>query len=129
MQHLQEANLAWSLIEAAKPELAPRERNHVFVSVGAGDSFTAIRILLKLIADKQIPLSPRMVQRCTTWLEAYALHEDHERLQLNIDGLKVTAAGRKPRAIVRSLTCKRNSAALAIAADAHHDLGVAARAG
>jgi hypothetical protein len=130
MQHLQEANLAWSLIEAAKPELAPRERNHVFISVGAGDSFTAIRILLKLIAVKQIPLSPRLVQLCNTWLKAYALHEDYEPLQLIIDGLKMTGTDLRPRAaIVRSLKCKRNSAALAMAADAYYDPGVAARAG
>lgn len=85
-QCLPEANLAWSLIEIAKPRLTAHECNHVFVSVGAGDAFTAIRILLKLIAVKQIPLQPAVVQGCATWLEAYVLHEDHQQLRQLIDG-------------------------------------------
>lgn len=68
MQHVQETNLAWSLIDVAKPELDARERNHVFISVGAGDSFTSIRILLKLIAVKRIPVKAELVQLCDTWL-------------------------------------------------------------
>ncbi|TLH58171.1 hypothetical protein C1S79_27985 [Mycolicibacterium phocaicum] len=110
MQHIQENNLAWSLIDMAKPQLDARERSHVFISVGAGDSFTAIRILLKLIADKQIPLPPQLVQLCTGWLEAYSLHEDHERLHLIIEGLTVVAINRRPRTIVRSVTCTRQLA-------------------
>ena len=92
MQHLQETNLAWLLIEAAKPELDARERNHVFISVGAGDSFTAIRILIKLIAVKQICLHPHLVQLCATWLDAYTLHQDHERIRLLIEGFAAPAA-------------------------------------
>ncbi|MUM35625.1 hypothetical protein FZI93_30320 [Mycobacterium sp. CBMA361] len=85
MQHVQETNLAWSLIDAAKSHLEARERIHVFVSVGSGDSFTAVRILLKLVAVKQIFLEPDLVRLCSTWLEAYALHEDHERLRILIE--------------------------------------------
>lgn len=84
MNNFQEVNLAWSLIDAAKPKLDPRERRHVFVTVGAGDSFAAIRLLLKLIVAKQIPLSRELVQTCVTWLEAYVLHEDHECLRRQI---------------------------------------------
>ncbi|MUL65806.1 hypothetical protein BOO86_15125 [Mycobacterium sp. CBMA 234] len=130
MQQVQETNLAWSLIDAAEPQLDARERHHVFVSVGAGDSFTAIRILLKLIAVKQIPLQPRLVQICTGWLEAYVLHEDYERLRFLIEGLTATATNLRPRAIVRSITCTRNpAAALAIAVDVYHHRGSVTRAG
>jgi hypothetical protein len=121
MQQVQEINLAWSLIEAAKPQLDRRERNHVFISIGAGDSFTAIRILIKLIADKQIPLPDRLVQLCTGWLEAYVLHEDHTRLQVLIDGLALTGSNLRSGAIVRSLTCVRSPAAQTIALDAYPD--------
>lgn len=91
MQYSTEANLAWSLIDAAKPALDARERNHVFVSVGAGDSFTAMRILLKLIATKQIALQLSLIQSCAKWLDAYALHEDHERLRQLIECFAVRA--------------------------------------
>lgn len=50
-----------SLIDAAKPELDARESTHVFVSIGAGDAFTAIRILFELIAFKKIPLPSCLV--------------------------------------------------------------------
>lgn len=84
VMHVRETDLAWSLIEAAKRGLDERERNHVFICVGAGDAFTAIRIMVKLIALKRIPLESELVQLCATWLEAYALHEDHPQLQLLI---------------------------------------------
>jgi hypothetical protein len=123
MQHIQETNLAWSLIEAAKPHLDARQCNHVFISVGAGDSFTAIRILLKLIDTKKIPLPARLVQLCTGWLQAYLLHEDHERLRILIQGLEVAGVNARPRTIVRSLTRARNPAVLAISAEVHHSEG------
>ncbi|MUL68185.1 hypothetical protein BOO86_27190 [Mycobacterium sp. CBMA 234] len=117
MIHVQEANLAWSLIEAVKPQLDERERNHVFISVGAGDSFTAIRILVKLIAVKQIPLQPQVIQLCATWLEAYALHEDHERLQLLIEGF-APADKHRSLALPLSVTTAKPPAALLISAAA-----------
>ena len=126
MQHVQEANLAWSLIDVAKPYLDALERNHVFVCVGAGDSFTAIRILLKLIAVKQIPLSLKLVQLCTGWLEAYVLHDDHDRLRVIVDSVTVCGAEIRPLAIVRSRTHTRNAAALEITPQHRVD---AARAG
>ena len=118
MQHIQEADLAWSLITAAKPHLDTRERNHVFVSVGAGDSFSAIRVLLKLIAAKQICLQPALARSCTTWLRGYALHEDHERLRLLIEGVKVSAINQQ-WAIGRSPSCTRGVAALAVSTVAY----------
>lgn len=119
MQHVQESNLAWSLIEAAKPQLDARERNHVFVSVGAGDSFTAIRILLKLIAVKGICLHLGLVQLCTTWLEAYVLHEDHECLRLLIAGFTVPVTTRRSLAISGSLTASKPPSALVICCAAY----------
>lgn len=114
MEHSQESNLAWALIEVAKPELDTRERHHVFVTVGAGDSFTAIRITMKLIADKQIPLRPRLVQQCATWLEAYALHQDHERLSRLIDELSVPVVEPRARVIAQPRTCTRKSAVVSV---------------
>jgi hypothetical protein len=119
MQHVQETNLAWSLIEAAKPQLNVRERQHVFVSVGGGDSFTAIRILLKLIAVKDICLHPHLVQLCTTWLDAYALHEDYECLRLLIEGFTRPVTTRQPLAIGSSPISMRQPAALVISGVAY----------
>ena len=69
VQSAQETNPAWALIEVAKPYLDVLERNYVFVTTGAGDTFSAIHHLLKLIAAKGIPLQPSLVQRRRVWLD------------------------------------------------------------
>lgn len=105
MQHIKEMELAWSVIEATKHELDSRERNHVFVTIGAGDSFTAIRVVVRLIADKRIQLHPHLVQLCASWLQAYELHADHERLKALVDEFTVPGAQRRARVVNRSVSC------------------------
>lgn len=84
----------------------------MFVSVGSGDSFTATRILMKLIVEKRIPVHPRVVELCAAWLGPYALREDHARLRLLIAELNVLVTDRGARMSSRSLTCSRHPATL-----------------
>lgn len=81
----QEANLARALMEAAKPHMNAGERNFVFVAVGAGDTFAAIRSLINLVAAKRIPLRPHLTQLCAIWLDAYTFHDAHEHLRRVIE--------------------------------------------
>jgi hypothetical protein len=87
VRNSQERNLVWALIEAAKPHMNAGERNYVFVTVGAGDTFAAIRSLIKFVAAKYIPLRPQLVQLCSTWLDGYTFHNEHEHLRRVIDCL------------------------------------------
>ena len=80
-----EADLAWALSLAVKPQLNVGERNHIFVAIGAGDTFAAIRSLLKWVAIKRIPLTPDLVRRCVSWLDAYVGHEDERYLRRLIE--------------------------------------------
>jgi hypothetical protein len=73
---VQETKLAWALAEAVKPHLSAVERDRVFVSIGAGETFAAIRHLCRLAAVERIPLRSDLVQQCATWLHAYAGRED-----------------------------------------------------
>jgi hypothetical protein len=100
----QEANLAWALIEAAKPHMNAGERNFVFVTVGAGDTFAAIRNLINLIAAKRIPLHPHLMQLCTTWLDAYAFHDAHEHLRRVIEDFLMPTSIQASTAIRRLST-------------------------
>ena len=86
MQNVQETNLAWALIEVAKPHLNVLDRNYVFVTTGAGDTFAAIHYMLKLIAAKKIPLRPSLVRLCVTWLDSYAFHDQEPYLRRLIEG-------------------------------------------
>jgi hypothetical protein len=102
-RNAQEANLAWALIEVAKPHMNAGERNFVFVAVGAGDTFAAIRSLINLIAAKRIPLRPHLLQLCTAWLDAYTLHDAHEQLRRVIEDFVV------PTSIAASTAMRRMS--------------------
>jgi hypothetical protein len=82
---VQETTLAWALAEAVKPHLSAAELDHVFVTIGAGDTFAAIRGLFKMVAIKRIALRPDLVQQCTTWLRAYVGHTDERYLRRLIE--------------------------------------------
>jgi hypothetical protein len=86
VQNVEETSLAWALIDIAKPYLNAAGRNYVFVATGAGDTFAAIHRLLTVIAAKNIPLQPRLVHQCATWLDSYAFHEEEQHLRRLIDG-------------------------------------------
>ena len=75
-------SLAWALAEAARPHLGPAGRNngHVAIAVG-GEMFSAIHHLITSVADKRITLMPELVQRCRSWLDAYAGHEGERHLR------------------------------------------------
>ena len=105
LRHKQESNLVWALIDAAKPRMSAGERNYAVVTLAAGDSFAAMRQLLRLVATKHIPLRPHIVQMCTRWLDAYVFHEEYEDLRGLIEGFLV------PQAIYASLVIGGQSAA------------------
>jgi hypothetical protein len=80
-----EANLAWELAHTAKPYLNAVERNDIFVAFGAGETFAAIRELVKCVAIRRIPVGPDLVQRSVSWLDVYAGHEDERYLRRLIE--------------------------------------------
>jgi hypothetical protein len=101
VQNLQETNLAWALIDAVKPRMNTRERNYAFVTLGAGDTFTAIRHLLNVVDVKCISLQPSLLQLCSTWLDAYAFHDEHEHLRRLIQGFVIRGMGQTATSIRR----------------------------
>lgn len=106
--HPQETKLAWALIDAAKPHMSAGECNYAVVTLGAGDSYAAIRQLLKLSAVKQIPLRPRLVQLCTAWLDAYVFHEEYDELRGLIQGCLMPQTIHAALAIRRPPTASRH---------------------
>ena len=92
MQNAKETNLAWALVETVRPHLSDQERCHIFVSIGAGDTFVAISQLLKVISAKEIPLRVDLVWRCITWLDTYGLHVEAQRLRQPIAPKRVEPA-------------------------------------
>jgi hypothetical protein len=96
---VQETALAWALAEAVKPHLSAIERNHVFMAIGAGETFAAIRGLVRSIAVKRIALRPDLVQQCITWLHAYVGHKDERYLGRLVEGYLVPCSIRIPTTV------------------------------
>jgi hypothetical protein len=115
-----EINLAWALADAVKPHLNAVERSHLFVAIGAGETFPAIRHLLKLAAVRQVPVRPDLVQQCASWLRAYVGHTDERYLRHLIHAMATPAVSRTPtmprKGQVVSLAAQRHRVASAPAA-------------
>lgn len=96
-----EAKLAWAVAEAAKPYLSAVERDAVFVAIGAGETFAAIRQLFRSVEIKRIPLRPDLLHHCRTWLHGYFGHEDERYLRRLIEEPLIPYAI-TPRATIRA---------------------------
>jgi hypothetical protein len=96
---VQETALAWALAEAVKPHLSAIERNHVFMAIGAGETFAAIRGLVKSVAVKRIALRPDLVQQCMTWLHGYVGHKDERYLRRLVEDYLVPCSLRIPTTV------------------------------
>jgi hypothetical protein len=80
-----EANLAWAVAEAAKPYLNAAERDAVFVALGAGETFAAMRGLLRSVEINRIPLGLDLLVQCRMWLRGYGGHDDERHLRRLIE--------------------------------------------
>jgi hypothetical protein len=98
-RYVDEASLAWALALTAKPRLGDSDRNDVFVLIGAGETFEAIRRLIKVVAVKHIPVKSDLALGCSSWLRGYAGHDDEESLRRHIDGFVLPGSPRFPAAI------------------------------
>jgi hypothetical protein len=76
-----EAEVAWSLADAARLSLDTTERNDVFIAIGIGETFAAICLLLDAITRADTRVEARLAARLWTWLDAYACHDDEPRLR------------------------------------------------
>jgi hypothetical protein len=61
------------------------ERNAVFVAIGAGETFAAIRGLLRSVEIKRIPLGLDLLVQCRMWSRGYGGHDDERHLRRLIE--------------------------------------------
>jgi hypothetical protein len=85
-----EADLACVFAEAdAEPHLSAVERDDLFMAIGASETFAGIRQLFSRVAIKGVPVGLDLVGRCSTWLYAYAVHEDERYLRRLIENFPI----------------------------------------
>jgi hypothetical protein len=85
-----ECRLAWALAETASPFLAADQRNEMFVAIGVGHTFAAIRLALDVISRAHCSVEGRTAAQLHAWLNAYTCHDDAPQLRHWIG--RVTAA-------------------------------------
>jgi hypothetical protein len=105
---MDEASLAWALALAAKPHLGAVELNAIYVAIGAGETFEAIRKLIKSVAVKHIPVKRDLELGCLSWLQGYVGHEDEGSIRRHIDdfvapnSLQIPATAQADHPLTRS---------------------------
>jgi hypothetical protein len=126
VRNVLEDNLAWALIEVAKPHLNVLDHNYFFVMVGSGDTFATIHHLLKLIAAKQILLRIDLAQLCATWLDTYAFHDEEQYLRRLLEGFLMPCAIRASAAAQtsRRLRASKCVETLRVSAGMHRSVTV-----
>lgn len=76
-----ESLLAWSLAELAVRYLDDDRQNELFVTIGVGDTFTAICLALDVISRAHCSVEGRTAAKLWAWLVAYQNHDEAPRLR------------------------------------------------
>jgi hypothetical protein len=84
---MSDVDLAWALALIAKPYLNATDHAEVFVTIGAGEAYEAIRGLVAFMAVKHIPVESAVLHECGEWLRGYSGHEDEAALRRHIERL------------------------------------------
>jgi hypothetical protein len=86
------SDLAWELADAVGPLLADRDRAQIYATVGSGESYTAIGIVLQTVAQRSLSLPPELITKLADWLDAYEHSDDALRLQEMLRVIKAAPA-------------------------------------
>jgi hypothetical protein len=90
---LQEHDLAWALADIADPQCRCTERHNIYVAIGVGDTFSAIRALVMVIVREGLPLPLDLVAALASWLDAHSHNESEPHLRGLVAMLKCRPPG------------------------------------
>jgi hypothetical protein len=68
---ISDVELAWRLVEVARPCLNRRQRQLTFVELGSGDELRAIERILREVNRVRFELPPTAVSSVESWLDRY----------------------------------------------------------
>lgn len=89
-----DAALAWELAATARPHLSRVEADRIYITLGIGETFTAIDALITAIARNHIALSDDLVAATASWLDCYLGQGDEPRLR-HLLGAIIAAASQQ----------------------------------
>jgi len=80
-----EIDLAWSLANIAAAHLDTADRHDLYITLGVGETFAAISLLIAVIAREKAQLPADLKTSLMCWLDIYAGHQDEPRLRTLIE--------------------------------------------
>jgi hypothetical protein len=89
--------LAWELADAAKPCLDRKQRNQVYIDIGVGDVYSAVKFLLQTVVQSQVSVGSETVRKLNLWVASYRDHPDEARLLDLIGRVTVDRIDESPR--------------------------------
>jgi len=89
--------LAWDLADAAKPCLDRQQRNKVYIAIGVGDVYSAVKFLLQTVVQSQVSVGSETARKLNLWVASYRDHPDEARLLDLIGRVTVDQVHESPR--------------------------------
>ena len=103
MHHVE---LAWALTEAADHCLDESKRFDVYLALGAGDTYTAIGDLTRILVREQVQLAAEVVAALGAWWAAHQGGDDHHAAAL-VHQLRTRPGPKPPLGYIKPLTIRR----------------------
>jgi hypothetical protein len=66
-----EAKLAWALADAVSVCFTAKDHLGIYTMLGAGETYSAIVLLLGIAVRKRCPLPTRLISALVAWLDCY----------------------------------------------------------
>ena len=79
---ISDEDMAWLLVDAVKPCLTGYERTIVFVGLGWGEDYLAIKRILTALMSNQMGLPVSILSKLTGWLNCYTGSPEEPQLRM-----------------------------------------------
>lgn len=107
-----QAQLAWELADLVAPVASSSERTAAYVWIGAGDTYCAIDMLVRICVQRRVLLQAPTVRKLTALLNAYGTSEEGLRLESLLAAL-VTRSG-VPEQVIPNADVNRSLARVGV---------------
>ena len=79
---ISDEDMAWSLVDAVKSCLTDYERTIVFVELGCGEIYLAIKRILTALLSTRMAVPVAILSKLTSWLNGYAGSPEEPQLRM-----------------------------------------------
>ncbi|WP_231977691.1 tryptophanase [Mycobacterium sp. E2989] len=86
---ISDEDMAWLLADAVTSGLTGYERTLVFIELGCGEGYLAIKRILTTLLSNPIPLPVSIFSKLAVWLNSYAGNPEESQLRMMLDVIRL----------------------------------------